>query len=124
MYPEINIGPLTLQTFGLMFGLGFVAAGLIVGRQFKELGKPGDWAYEMAFAALVGGLVGARLYFLIENWDEVKPMTSSATCSQAFGLVWYGGAIGGARVVGALGLGVVAGDQNDPAARRCERRCR
>ena len=41
MYPEINIGPLTLQTFGLMFGLGFVAAGLIVGRRFKELGKPG-----------------------------------------------------------------------------------
>ncbi len=98
MYPEINIGPLTLQTFGLMFGLGFVAAGLVVGRRFKELGKPADWAYEMAFAALVGGLVGSRLYFVIENWDDV----SSDLVGNLFGgsgLVWYGGAIGGAIAV-------------------------
>ncbi|MCB0876684.1 MAG: prolipoprotein diacylglyceryl transferase [Solirubrobacterales bacterium] len=98
MYPEINIGPLTLQTFGLMFGLGFVAAGLVVGRRFKELGKPADWAYEMAFAALVGGLVGARLYFLIENWDDVSDDPIGNLFGGA-GLVWYGGAIGGALAV-------------------------
>jgi len=98
MYPEINIGPLTLQTFGLMFGLGFVAAGLVVGRRFKELGKPTDWAYEMAFAALVGGLVGARVYFLIENWDEVSDDPIGNLFGGA-GLVWYGGAIGGALAV-------------------------
>lgn len=98
MYPEINIGPLTLQTFGLMFGLGFIAAGLVVGRRFKELGKPPDWAYEMAFAALVGGLVGSRVYFLVEHWDEV----SDDVLGNLFGgsgLVWYGGAIGGAIAV-------------------------
>ena len=72
MYPEIDIGPITLQTFGLMFGLGFVAAGLVIARRFRELGKPPDWAYEMAFAALVGGLVGSRLYFVIENWSDVS----------------------------------------------------
>ena len=98
MYPEINIGPLTLQTFGLMFGLGFVAAGLVVGRRFKELGKPTDWAYEMAFAALVGGLVGARVYFLIENWDDVSDDPIGNLFGGA-GLVWYGGAIGGALAV-------------------------
>ena len=27
MYPELHIGPLTLQTFGLMFALAFLAAG-------------------------------------------------------------------------------------------------
>ncbi len=98
MYPEITIGPLTLQTFGLMFGLGFIAAGLVVGRRFRELDKPADWAYEMAFAALVGGLVGSRTYFLIENWDDV----SNDLVGNLFGgsgLVWYGGAIGGALAV-------------------------
>jgi len=98
MYPEINIGPLTLQTFGLMFGLGFVAAGLVVGRRFKELGKPADWAYEMAFAALLGGLVGSRVYFLIESWDEVSEDVIGNLFSGA-GLVWYGGVIGGAIAV-------------------------
>jgi phosphatidylglycerol:prolipoprotein diacylglycerol transferase len=98
MYPEINIGPLTLQTFGLMFGLGFVAAGLVVARRFRELEKPADWAYEMAFAALVGGLVGSRLYFLIENWSDVNDDLLGNLFSGA-GLVWYGGAIGGALAV-------------------------
>jgi phosphatidylglycerol:prolipoprotein diacylglycerol transferase len=98
MYPEIDIGPLTLQTFGLMFGLGFIAAGLIVGRRFKELGKPADWAYEMAFAALIGGLVGSRVDFLIENWSDVSGDLVGNLFSGS-GLVWYGGAIGGALAV-------------------------
>lgn len=98
MYPEISIGPVTLQTFGLMFGLGFIAAGAVIARRFGEVGKPSDWAYEMAFAALVGGLVGSRLYFLIENWGDVKDDLLGNLFSGS-GLVWYGGAIGGALAV-------------------------
>ena len=30
MYPEIHLGPLTLQTFGLMFALAFLAAGALI----------------------------------------------------------------------------------------------
>jgi phosphatidylglycerol:prolipoprotein diacylglycerol transferase len=47
MYPEINLGPLTLQTFGLMFALAFLAAGALIGKRLTEIGKPVDWAYEM-----------------------------------------------------------------------------
>ena len=72
MQPEIHLGPVTLQTFGIMFALGFIAAGLLVARRLKELGKPVDWAYELVFAALVGGVVGSRLDFVIENYDEVS----------------------------------------------------
>ena len=113
MYPEIEIGPVTLQTFGLMFGLGFVAAGAIIAKRFGELGKQPDWAYEMAFVALIGGLVGSRLDFLIENWDDVKDDLLGSIFSGS-GLVWYGGAIGGAIAVilwarwrGILGLGLL-----------------
>jgi phosphatidylglycerol:prolipoprotein diacylglycerol transferase len=98
LLPEINIGPLTLQTFGLCFALGFVAAGALVGRRFLELGKPVDWAYEMGFAALVGGLVGSRLYFVIENWSDVNDDPFGNIVSGS-GLVWYGGLLGGALAV-------------------------
>jgi len=56
--PEIHIGPLTLQTFGICFALAFLAAGAVVWRRLEELGKPVDWAYEMGFAAALGGLIG------------------------------------------------------------------
>src|SRR5256885_4002132 len=41
--PEIHLGPLTLQTFGIMFALGFIASGLVIVRRLAELGKPVDW---------------------------------------------------------------------------------
>jgi phosphatidylglycerol:prolipoprotein diacylglycerol transferase len=95
MYPEINLGPLTLQTFGLMFALAFLAAGALIAKRLKEIGKPVDWAYEMGFAALIGGVVGSRLYFVVQNYDSVKDDLLGNLFGGS-GLVWYGGAIGGA----------------------------
>jgi phosphatidylglycerol:prolipoprotein diacylglycerol transferase len=93
MQPEIDIGPLTLQTFGLCFALGFIAAGVVLTKRFSELNKPPDWAYEMVFAALIGGLVGAKVDYVIQHPGEAFFSGS--------GLVWFGGAIGGA--IGVLG---------------------
>jgi phosphatidylglycerol---prolipoprotein diacylglyceryl transferase len=93
--PEITIGPLDLQTFGICFALAFLASGLIMSRRLRELGKPHDWAYEMVFAALVGGLVGARLDYLIQNWDEVSDDLLGNIFSGS-GLVFFGGLVGGA----------------------------
>jgi phosphatidylglycerol:prolipoprotein diacylglycerol transferase len=98
VYPELGIGPLTLKTFGLMFALAFLAAGALVAKRLRELGKPVDWAYEIGFSALVGGIVGSRVYFLIQNWSSVRDDLLGNVFSGS-GLVWYGGAIGGALAV-------------------------
>ena len=99
MQPEIHLGPLTLQTFGIMFALGFVAAGGMVARRLSELGKPADWAYEMIFAGLVGGFVGARAYYMVQHWSTVRHDFFGSIFSGE-GLVWYGGVVGGALAVG------------------------
>jgi phosphatidylglycerol---prolipoprotein diacylglyceryl transferase len=98
MYPELTIGPFTLQTFGICFAAAFIAAGALVWKRLGEIGRPPDWAYEMGFAALFGGVVGSRVYFVVQNYDRV----SHDLLGNAFsggGLVWYGGAIGGALAV-------------------------
>jgi phosphatidylglycerol---prolipoprotein diacylglyceryl transferase len=96
--PEIHVLGLSLKSFGIVFACGFIAAGAILARRLKELRKPVDWAYEMAFAALVGGLVGSRLYYIVQNYDAVKHDLLGSLFSGA-GLVWYGGVIGGAIAV-------------------------
>ena len=68
MQPEIHLGPITLQTFGIMFALGFIAAGVVIAKRLKEWGKPPDWAYEMVFAALLGGVVGGAAAVLAWGW--------------------------------------------------------
>src|SRR4051794_41829845 len=60
----------------------------MVARRLGEVGRNVDFAYEMVFAALIGGLVGAKLWYVAENGGAFFSGT---------GLVFYGGAIGGAR---------------------------
>jgi phosphatidylglycerol---prolipoprotein diacylglyceryl transferase len=98
--PELHLGPLTLKTFGISFALAFLAIGLLLARRLRELGKPVDWAYEITFAALLGGIVGARGYYLVQHWDRVRDDLVGNVFSGA-GLVWYGGLLGGAIAVAA-----------------------
>jgi phosphatidylglycerol:prolipoprotein diacylglycerol transferase len=93
--PELDIGPVTLQTFGICFGIAFIAAGAVLARRLREIGKPADWAYEIIFAGLLGGLVGARVDYLIQNWDKVSDDLLGNLFSGS-GLVWLGGVVGGA----------------------------
>lgn len=95
MKPELELFGLTIYTFGLMFGLAFIAAGWIAGRRLAELGRPVDWSYEMVFAALVGGVVGAKLWWLVEEWSRISD-DLLANVFSGVGLVWYGGLAGGA----------------------------
>ena len=95
MQPEIHIGPLDLKTFGICFAAGFLVAGLFIGRRFRELDKPADWTYEMVFAALIGGLVGSRLDYVIQNWSKVNHDLLGNIFSGS-GLIWFGGFVGGA----------------------------
>src|SRR5688500_9800134 len=68
---------------------------MVLARHLKELGKPVDWAYEIIFAGLVGGVVGSRLDYVIQNWDDVSDDLLGNVFSGS-GLVWFGGLVGGA----------------------------
>jgi phosphatidylglycerol:prolipoprotein diacylglycerol transferase len=97
--PELDIFGLTLQTFGLCLGLAFVVCGILCARYLQEIGKPVDWAYEFVFAALIGGIVGSRLWWIAENWSEATEDGLFGSLFSGSGLVFYGGAIGGAITV-------------------------
>jgi phosphatidylglycerol:prolipoprotein diacylglycerol transferase len=90
--PEIDIFGFQLQTFGLMLALALTSSGVLVARRLRELGLPVDWAYEMLFCAGAGGIAGAKLWFVIEKGDLDSLFSGT-------GLVFYGGAIGGALAV-------------------------
>jgi phosphatidylglycerol---prolipoprotein diacylglyceryl transferase len=100
MKPEVHLLGISIKTFGVAFALGFIACGAVVARRLRELGRPVDWAYEITFAALVGGVVGACAYYLVQHWSTAKHDLLGSIFSGS-GLVWYGGAIGGA--IGVIG---------------------
>lgn len=98
MLVQFNVLGVHLQTFGIFFALNFIAWGLLAQRRFTELGWKGEWAWETVVVALAGGLVGARLYWLLANPSAFNrdPLGSLFSGS---GLTWFGGLFGGVLAV-------------------------
>jgi len=99
MYPEIlKIGPLTIYSYGLMAAIGFLLGGYLLERELARVGRKKELAGTIIIAAIIGGIVGSKIYFLIENPSLVKEDFFGTVFSGA-GLVWYGGLLGGLLAV-------------------------
>ena len=95
MYPELfTIGPVTIYSFGLMAALGFLTAGFLLERELTRVGRDKEMAGSIIIAALIGGIIGSKIYYLIENPHLLSQDFWGSVFSGA-GLVWYGGLIGG-----------------------------
>lgn len=90
MIPDIfTIGPFTLHSFGLMVALGLIGAGWFLSRDLAHRGFDPSGAWDIMIGAAVGGFLGAKIDYVIQNGSDGGFFAGS-------GLVWYGGVIGGA----------------------------
>jgi phosphatidylglycerol:prolipoprotein diacylglycerol transferase len=78
--------------------LGFLIPTLIMRREFERNRIDPEMSSNIAVAAIIGGFIGARLYYIIEHWNDFLRTPSEYIFSGA-GLVWYGGFFGGALAV-------------------------
>ena len=100
MYPiAFQLGALTIRWYGVMAALGFLSAVFLLNknRKFADLSK--DQCSTMLLLALVFGILGARIFYVIQffryfQYDFVKVFRIDQG-----GLVFYGGFL--------LALGVV-----------------
>jgi phosphatidylglycerol---prolipoprotein diacylglyceryl transferase len=91
----IQIGSFKIYSFGLMAALALIVPGVTIVRPLvRRRGAHAEFAYELVVAAGVGGFVGARIYYVIENWATAHTHFWS-TLFGGVGFVWYGGLIGG-----------------------------
>lgn len=87
--------PLRIYGYGLMLVLGFIAGICLARWRAKRAGENPDNMTQCCILALVGGVVGARIAFVIEKYDteftgstlaEIMNITSG-------GLIYYGGVV-------------------------------
>ena len=94
MYPELlTIGPITIYSYGLMLGIAFFTANILITQELKRQGKNTAIATGVTMIALVAGVAGAKLFHVLENWNEFL-RTPAATMFSSGGLTWYGGFLG------------------------------
>src|SRR5437016_3095393 len=99
MIPDIlHIGPVPIHLFGIFLALAFLAAGWAVGRELERKGYDPALASSAVVWGAVGGLLGARLWIVLDAWPEFvrAPWTFLVTGG---GFVFYGGLLGGTLAV-------------------------
>jgi phosphatidylglycerol:prolipoprotein diacylglycerol transferase len=96
MHPVLfEIGPLTIYSLGVLWALAAFAAAFIVRLELKRYDYDPELAGSVVAAAALGGLLGARLLFILEEWESFTRAPFDFIFSGA-GFSWYGGLVGGA----------------------------
>lgn len=95
MYNELfSIGPITIHGYGLMIGIGFIAALFIGLHRAKKKGLDGDFLFSAAIVCLIFGMLGAKLLYILTVLDKIIANPSDFL-SLSSGFVVYGGIIVG-----------------------------
>ena len=103
MYPVIlELGPVRIYSFGLMMALAFLVAAWLTGKELERRGHSAEIASSLVLWAAAGGLGGARLWNILNDWSAFVADPAGALFTGA-GFTWYGGLVGGLVFV-AIGL--------------------
>jgi len=93
IYPLVlHLGPFNLTGYGIMMMVAFLMAGWTIQLDLRQRGLDEEYAADIILAAVVGGLVGAKVWYVLltGEWDALF---------RRGGFVWYGGFLGGVAAV-------------------------
>ena len=96
MYPDlIKIGNFVISSFGVMVAASFLVAYWLCLKEFRRKNLSEDLLGNLFLAAMVGGIVGAKLLYLLENVPlrEILANPVQHILSRG-GLTFYGGLFG------------------------------
>jgi len=94
LHPIIfQIGKITLYTYGLFVGLGFLAAVTFAGKRAESRGIVKDNMTDLFFVILISSVIGARLLYVLLNFQDFSGDFFSVFKIWTGGLVFYGGFI-------------------------------
>src|SRR5215475_8278160 len=88
MLPYLHLGPLAVPTFGLMVAMALISAAYILQADFNRRGMKAD-AFFMITMAGIAGIIGAKLYHLLDTPSDRWMLFSR------YGFAWFGGFLGG-----------------------------
>ncbi len=116
---KIGLDPTIVKFAGLdvtWHGL-FTAAGVIVGVAVaaylaRRMNYPEDMIYNVALAAVIGGIIGARGLYVIEHWSLFKDDLGQIFAINTGGISIYGALLGG--TVGAWSFAMLTKVPNIP----------
>lgn len=84
--PGFYVGPVQIRFYGIAYAIAFIAGTALATRHLERRGVPRNVSGDIAFWAIVFGLIGARLYYVVQSgwlWYLTHPLHILA--------IWEGG---------------------------------
>ncbi len=89
---------ISIYWYGIIIALAFIAALAYAFRRMNEFGINADRAIDVVICAVIGGIIGARLYYVAFSWDYYQEHLDEIYKIWYGGLAIYGGLIGSVLV--------------------------
>ena len=90
-----NIFGIDVMWYGILMATGMILGTLIALKEAKRVGIKEDDVLDLAIIAIPIGLLGARLYYVIFNWEYYSQNTSQILNFRGGGMAIHGALIGG-----------------------------
>ncbi|MDD5698822.1 MAG: prolipoprotein diacylglyceryl transferase [Victivallaceae bacterium] len=88
----LQLGPLTIRWYGVMAAVGFLLAAALITLNRKRAGMSENQASTLTFIAIICGVTGARIFYVMENWStQFRGNFPEVFRIDHGGLVFYGG---------------------------------
>ncbi len=84
------VGGAAITSFGVFMLLSFLTGGYLTRAGLRRNAEDPEKAWDLVFMAVVGGIVGARLYYVLLNFPRFVENPTGMIFARG-GLVWYGG---------------------------------
>ncbi len=84
------LGGQPVTSFGVFMLLSFLTAGYVLRAELRRVGEDPEKAWDFVFMAVIGGIVGAKGYYILLNWGDLVRDPVGMIFARG-GLVWYGG---------------------------------
>ena len=94
MRNSVSIFGFRVAFYGIIIGLGMLAGMWIAMQDAKRRGQDPDLYLDFALYAIIFSIIGARLYYVIFDWQLYKDNPIQILNLRAGGLAIYGGVIG------------------------------
>lgn len=87
----IKLGPITIYSYGFFLALAFLTASVLAEKEAERKGFDAYFIPNLCLLCLISGVIGARIFFIILNFDFFKDSPGEIIKLWHGGLVWYGG---------------------------------
>ena len=88
-----SFGPVHIYSYGAMIALGIMAAIGFMIRLGKKENFTSNFIYDLVFTSVVSGFIGARIFYVVQNYNFYILHPLSIFAIWEGGLIYYGGVV-------------------------------